>query len=257
MNKTNIEDRDRDLIKKFRNIIEEKKQHNEPEPQKRPWPAFTLAGFIMVAIIVVMAYHMIPERVQTAPSSTPEKMKTAAPKTPVSVAQPTLTKVGKPSIPDEKPPQDPLPESEPVIPEKEAAPLLDVVQPPEKPAPMEILPEMVNSTDVTVRELVVCHSVKNRQYVSPEDRFSMKNGAKPVVWTWMTALTGKPPQELSHIYYLSGKRFCRVILPVRYPRTRTWSKVTMKRPAQAGSWRVDVVNNSGQVIARTHFTVEM
>lgn len=257
MNKTSIEDRDQDLIKQFRNIIEEKKQPNEPEPQKRPWPAFALAGLILAAIIVVMAYHMIPERMQTPPSPAPEKVKTAAPKAPVSESQPQLTKVEKPSISDEKPPQAPLPESVPVMPEKEQAPPLNVVQAPKKPAPIEKLPEIVNSADVTVSELVVCHSIKNRQYVSPEDTFSMKNGAKPVVWTWMNALTDKPPQELSHIYYLNGKRFCRVILPVRYPRTRTWSKVTMRRAAQAGSWRVDIVNNSGQVIARTHFTVEI
>nr|WP_320190558.1 DUF2914 domain-containing protein [uncultured Desulfobacter sp.] len=257
MNKTSIEDRDQDLMKKFRNIVEEKKQLNEQEPQKRPWPAFTLAGFIMAAIIVAIAYHMIPERVHTAPSPTPAKVKTAALKTPVSMPDPTLTQGEKPSIPDEKPPQEPLTESAPVIPAKEEEPSLEVVQTPEKAAPIETLPEIVNSTDATIKELVICRSIKNRQYVSPENRFSMKNGAKPAVWTWMNALTDKPPQELSHIYYLNGKRFCRVILPVPFPRTRTWSKVTMKRPAQAGSWRVDVVNKNGQVIARANFTVEI
>lgn len=259
MNKTNIEDRDQDLMKKFRKIVEEKKQLNEqaPQPQKRPWPAFTLAGLIMVAIIVVMAYQMIPGRVQTPPSPTPAKVEPAAPETPVSVTQPTLAEVEKPSIPDETPPQVPLPETVPVMPAKEEPPLSKVVQTPEKAAPKEILPEIVNGTDVTIDQLIICHSIKNRQYVSPENRFSMKNGAKPVVWTWMNTLTDTPPQELSHIYYLNGKRFCRVILPIRFPRTRTWSKVTMKRPAQAGSWRVDVVNNSGQVVARANFTVEI
>ncbi|MGD9687618.1 MAG: DUF2914 domain-containing protein [Desulfobacter sp.] len=29
----------------------------------------------------------------------------------------------------------------------------------------------------------------------------------------------------------------------------------LNKPAHARSWRVDVVNNSGQVIARTDFTV--
>ena len=88
------------------------------------------------------------------------------------------------------------------------------------------------------------------------NRFSLENGAKPVVWTWMNVLTDKPPQTLSHIYYLNGKRYCRVILPAPLPRTRTWSNVKLNKPEHAGSWRVDVVNSRGQVIARADFSVE-
>nr|WP_320016181.1 DUF2914 domain-containing protein [uncultured Desulfobacter sp.] len=259
-NKTSIEERDRRLIKKFRNIIEEKKQLEQQAPQKRSWSIFKPAAFIMGASIMVvgiifMVYQMIPERALTDPSSTPEKVETASSKNPASMAQHTLNDVEKPNLPNEKPAQVLLSETAPVLSTEEEPPHSEVVKTPEA-APIETLPEIVSTTDVTIHELVICRSVKNRKYISPGNRFSMENGAKPVVWTWMNVLTDKPPQSLSHIYYLNGKRYCRVILPAPYPRTRTWSNVKLNKPEHAGSWRVDVVNSRGQVIARADFTVE-
>ncbi|WP_020587428.1 DUF2914 domain-containing protein [Desulfobacter curvatus] len=260
-NRTSIEDRDRHLMKKFRNIIEEKEQRKEQfkqqAPQRPSWPVFMMAGFIVAAGIMFMIYRMIPERALTETPSTPEKVETVSPRNPASMVQDTLTDVEQPDIPNEKPSQALPPETAPVPPAKETPPHSEIVQTLEKAAPKKTLPKIVSSTDVTIQELVICRSIKNRQYMSPENRFSMANDARPVVWTWMNVLTDKPPQVLSHIYYLNGKRFCRVILPAPYPRTRTWSKVTLNKPAHAGSWRVDVVNSSGQVIARTDFTVEI
>ena len=263
-NSTSIEERDRHLMKKFRNIVEEKEQiraqHNAQAPQRRPWPIFALAGVVLAAGLMFMVYNRTPDPVITDSSSTQEKTKATAPKKSAPMAQRTPTDVEPQAIPKETPAQAVVSAETPpapVLPMGQKLQPSDVVQPtPEKAAPMETLPEIASMPDVTVSELVICRSIKNRQYVSAENHFSIKNGAKPVVWTWMNVLSEKPPQELSHIYYLNGKRFCRVILPVPYARTRTWSKVTLKKPTYAGSWRVDVVNNSGQVIARTDFTVE-
>jgi len=257
MNRTSIEERDKRLMEKFRDIIEKKEPLKQQAPPKRPWPVFTLAGFIMLAGITFMICHMIPERVLTDPSSTPEKFETNTPENSASLDPYILTDVERPDPPNEKSAQALPSEPIPVMPSEEVPPHSDVVQTPKKAAPMEALPEIVSSTDVTIHELIVCRGIKHRQYVSPVNHFSMGNGAKPVVWTWMNVLTDKPPQDLSHIYYLNGKRYCRVILPALYPRTRTWSKVRLNRLAHAGSWRVDVVNSSGQVIARTDFTVEI
>lgn len=264
INRTSIEDRDRHLIEKFRNIVEEKEQikaqRNAQAPPRRPWPVFTLAGFIMVATIIFMVYQMSPDPVLSDSSSTQKKAETTPPKNTAPImAQHTPTKVEKPVLSNEKPVQAPASETAlaPALPAEKEPQLSEGAEPQKKAVPVETLPKIVSMTDVTIHELVTCRGIKHRQYVSAENHFSMKNGAKPVVWTWMNVLTDKPPQELSHIYYLNGKKFCRVILPAPYPRTRTWSKVTLKKPTYAGSWRVDVVNSSGQVIARTNFTVEI
>ena len=115
MNRTSIEDRDRRLMKKFRNIVEEKKQLQQQAPQRRSWFVLRSAGFIMVACIIFMVYHMIPEHVQTDPSSTPEKVETAPPKNPAPMDQHTLTDVEKPNLPNEKPAQVQMSESIPVL----------------------------------------------------------------------------------------------------------------------------------------------
>jgi len=262
--RTSIEDRDRHLMEKFRNIVEEKEQvraqHNAQAPQRRPWPVFAFAGLILAAGIMFMVYNMTADPVIMDSPSTQETAEAAVTKTSAPMAQPTPADVGQ-QIPPKETPDEALVSEAPPAPVLSVEPTpqpSEVVQhPPEKAAPMETLPKIVSMPDVTVPELVICRGIKNRQYVFAENHFSIKDGAKPVVWTWMNVLTDKPPQELSHIYYLNGKRFCRVILPAPYPRTRTWSKITLKKPSYAGSWRVDVVNNSGQVIARTGFTVEI
>nr|WP_319495224.1 DUF2914 domain-containing protein [uncultured Desulfobacter sp.] len=263
INRTSVEDRDRCLMEKFRNIVEEKEQiraqRNAQAPQRRPWPVFALAGFILAAGIMFMVYKMIPDPVITDSSSTQETAEADAPKESAPMVPLTPTDVDPQVIPKETPAQAVVFETPPapVLPVEQTPQPPEVVQqPPEKAAPMETVPNIVSMPDMTVPELIICRGIKNRQYVSAENHFSIKNGAKPVVWTWMNVETEKPPQELSHIYYLNGKRFCRVILPVPYARTRTWSKITLKKPTYAGSWRVDVVNSSGQVIARTDFTVE-
>nr|WP_319396677.1 DUF2914 domain-containing protein [uncultured Desulfobacter sp.] len=263
INRTSIEDRDRCLMEKFRNIVEEKEQvraqHNAQAPQRRPWPVFALAGLILTAGILFMVYSMTADPVITESPSTQKTAEAAVPEKSAPMAQLTPADVEQQISPKETPAEELVSEAStaPVLSVKpETQPSEVVQQHPEKAAPNETLPKIVSMPDVTVPELIICRGIKNRQYVSAENNFSMKDGAKPVVWTWMNVLTEKPPQELSHIYYLNGKKFCRVILPVPYPRTRTWSKVALKKPSYAGSWRVDVVNNSGQVIARTDFTVE-
>lgn len=260
INRTNIDDRDRHLMKKFRNIIEEKEQRKEQykqqTSQRRPWLVLITAGVITAASILLISYHMLTEPAQTDTTTPPEKIETAVPQAPASMTEHTSTDVKRPDLADEKPSPELPSETVPVVPPEEMPPPSEVVRISEEPTPVETLPQIVTDTDVTIQELVVCRHIKHRKYVSPENRFSMKNGAELVVWTWMKALTDKPRQDLSHIYYLNDKRFCRIILPVPFRRTRTWSKLVLNKPSHAGSWRVDVVDNNGQVLARADFTVE-
>lgn len=258
MNRNSIEERDQHLIKKFRNIIEAKKplKPQKPGPQRRPWPLFTLAGIILVVSIMFIVFHMRPERVPADSPSTPEKVETAPPEKPAPLAQQTFPDGEKLNPPSETQVPAPPPEPDPVVPAQDAPPPTEVVQAPET-APTQILPEVVSNTDVTIDELVICRHIKNRMYTSRANRFSMANGATPVAWIWMNVLTDKPPQTLTHIYYLNGERYSQVILHASHSRTRTWSRMMLNKPKLAGSWRVDVVDSSGQVLARADFTVEI
>ncbi len=116
-----------------------------------------------------------------------------------------------------------------------------------KPAP--VTPQ----GDIRIAKIVVCENVKNRQPVAWKNTFSIKQGAKPYVWMYVTS--EKPPFELRHVYYLNGSRYCVVPLAVQYPRMRTWSTVTLDYLTQVGTWRVDVETTKGEVLSQTTFTV--
>lgn len=104
-----------------------------------------------------------------------------------------------------------------------------------------------------IAEIVTCRGVDDRQPVSRQKVFSMGKGETPHVW--MDVRSTETPQTLRHIYYHNGRRYCTVRLDVNYPRMRTWSNVSLKHPHETGQWRVDVVTAKGKVLSQAEFTV--
>lgn len=121
---------------------------------------------------------------------------------------------------------------------------------PPKPEPV---PVSVSGPSINIAKLVPCAGVQDRQFVSPQTVFSLKKVSKPVVW--MTVLTDKPPFTLTHVYYHNDKKYCEVPLEIKYPRMRTWSRLTLTQDYQTGRYRVEVVTNEGKVLAETEYTV--
>ena len=111
----------------------------------------------------------------------------------------------------------------------------------------------VSSPGVEISHLVVCGGVKDKQFISPKSVFSVS--ADPYAVVWMRVLSADPPFTLTHVYWLNGKRYVDVPLEIRYPHMRTWSRVTLDRQRQIGQWRVDVVNETGQMLDQIEFTV--
>lgn len=107
--------------------------------------------------------------------------------------------------------------------------------------------------DIRIAEIVTCRGVDNRQPASRQKVFSMGKGEIPHVW--MDVRSKKTPRMLRHVYYLNDREYCRVSLGINYARTRTWSNLSLKHPYQAGHWRVEVVTGKGDVLSRTEFTV--
>jgi hypothetical protein len=106
---------------------------------------------------------------------------------------------------------------------------------------------------IEIAKLVSCAGVQDRQYVSPQNVFSLQKVSKPVVW--MTVLTDKPPFTLTHVYYHNDKKYAEVPLEVTYPRMRTWSRLTLSHAYQTGQYRVEVVTDAGDVLAEIAYTV--
>jgi len=108
---------------------------------------------------------------------------------------------------------------------------------------------------IRIARVVTCTGVSNRQFVSPKRVFSMARDKKPVVWMEVYSEKQKLPYTLKHVYFVNGRRYCTVPLKIRYPRMRTWSRITLRHAYQVGQWRVDVVDDRETVLASLKFRV--
>jgi hypothetical protein len=69
---------------------------------------------------------------------------------------------------------------------------------------------------------------------------------------WMRIACADIPKEVKHIWYLENEKQLEVPLTVKFPSMRTWSTKNI-RP---GTWRVEVVDESGAILGQTTFTVK-
>jgi len=106
---------------------------------------------------------------------------------------------------------------------------------------------------IRIAEIMTCLGVEERNAVSPQNVFSLQKDSKPHIW--MDVRSKKLPGKLKHVYYCNGRRYCSVPLSIHYPRTRTWSNVTLRYAWETGDWRVDVLSKSGVMLAQVEFTV--
>lgn len=142
----------------------------------------------------------------------------------------------------------------PTAPQPSPAALAPTAEAPEPPAQAnaeKIFPKA--SSGVKLVELVVCRSVSKHQSTGPQTFFRYGQSEKPHVW--MTVYARHPPLKLTHVYFQDGREHCRVPLAIRHPRTRTWSRLTIDSAKFAGSWRVAVVTERGEVLGEAFFEV--
>ncbi len=59
---------------------------------------------------------------------------------------------------------------------------------------------------------------------------------------------------VTHVWYYNGKEVARVVLPVRSSDWRTWSSKKIS-PQWTGSWKVDVLDADGNLLATIPFTL--
>ena len=123
--------------------------------------------------------------------------------------------------------------------------------------PETIKPKQTEKTDTLLEndlkiiKCKACTEVLSRKCINEQYKFSIKDTPAPVIW--MIAKTDNLPQTVKHVYYHNGNIYCEVPLAIKYPRMRTWSYVTMKNPSHLGSWKVQIVNDQGQILKEINF----
>lgn len=106
---------------------------------------------------------------------------------------------------------------------------------------------------IRVAKTLTCVGIDARQCVGVQSVFSLAEHPQPHVW--MTVFSDTLPYVLKHVYYHDGEKYCEVALNIAYPRTRTWSNVTLQDPQHVGDWRVEVVTPDGIVLEQIAFQV--
>lgn len=229
MDRETIEANDQRLTKQFRDIIAQKEKTGHH--QKTARSALVPVGVIIVALIAGITVWALKD----APVIQDDK--------PAAVQ----TQHPEPVVPPHQVAEsvEPVPASEPVL-STEAEEALS-------PAETQTLEPPVTPTALSITEIVPCSQVSDRAHDAPKHSFSLKENIKPIVW--MEVNTDVTPQTLTHAYYVNGGKYCEVPLAIRYPRTRTWSHITLSSENQIGQWRVYVITENGEVLKEVSFQV--
>ena len=249
MNKILIDKKDAELllkVSKARGALAERKRHHF-FLQKIPWLFFLL--IIGQLIWFGYSYH----------SKSPSQ---PAPKGITSVNEPVSSgKADEPvvvkSAPEPTPSTRSMKKNDPISCETDPsstsrtlqASVSSVSRQTGEPVPEAFPPD----NDLKIVRITSCQSVNNRRFIDKTPVFSISRDRTPHVW--MEVKPEKIPQTLNHIYYHNGKKYCEVPLSIAYPRTRTWSYITLHNSSFIGDWTVEVVSEDGRILELLEFSV--
>lgn len=182
----------------------------------------------LLAITACLLLACGPE--ETAPERAPLTIE-AAPEapTPPPLSDEELAMPVEPPVPKDARPPEPRPEPTP------------------KPAPTNVVP--AGAKDIVFESVVLAKGVQNRQPVGIADSFA--DGQE--ITCFMRVRNPGPKRTLRHQWYHGDTRKSSVAISVGGPTWRTWTQ----RPVYGtGSWRVDIVDEAGEVLHTVPFEVK-
>ena len=100
-----------------------------------------------------------------------------------------------------------------------------------------------------VEKIALGTGVESRELVGEASEF---DGSVGRVYCWTKINSQNIPTTIKHVWYTDEKEAAEVTLNITYPSTRTWSSKTIG----PGVWRVEVISETGEVLASTGFTVK-
>jgi len=102
---------------------------------------------------------------------------------------------------------------------------------------------------IQVEKIALGTGVESRELVGEATEFDVSVGR---VYCWTKIISQNVPTTIKHVWYPDEEQAAEVTLNVQYPSTRTWSSKAIRD----GKWRVEVVSETGEVLASTDFTVK-
>lgn len=253
MKREEIENRDKELIKKFRTIIHNKK---EIEGKKTP-KSFPFGLIFLLTILIISSLLFLKEQPLSLFSKEP-KTSSRGELVPVPAKQPVsrvhTEKIKAASDTQIMPPPTQKVVDRETVPKSSESVLSNPVfeqNTPEKFSKQKVQGDMPSG--IRIEEMISCSNINNKQYSKPKIKFSLTQDATPKIW--MKVISENPPFTLTHVYYCNGRKYCEVPLAIQYHRMRTWSTVTLRSPKHIGKWRVEVIDDNGAKLDEIEFTV--
>jgi DUF2914 family protein len=100
-----------------------------------------------------------------------------------------------------------------------------------------------------VEKIALGTGVEARELVGEATEFDASVGR---IFCWTKIISQNVPTTIKHVWYADAEEAAEVTLNVQYPSTRTWSSKVIK----PGKWRVEVLSETGAVLASAEFTVK-
>src|SRR2546422_11354009 len=100
-----------------------------------------------------------------------------------------------------------------------------------------------------VEKIALGTGVEARELVGEATEFDASVGR---IYCWTKINSQNVPATITHVWYADEEQVAEVPLNINYPSMRTWSS----KAISAGKWRVEVVSETGEVLASTDFTVK-
>jgi hypothetical protein len=105
---------------------------------------------------------------------------------------------------------------------------------------------------LTVEEMVFCTAVQDRAPSLPDTAFA---STVENVWCFVKVVGAADTTAITQVWYYNNREMSRVELAVKSASWRTWS--SKKIPAESkGTWRVDVLSPSGEVLKSGSFSIK-
>ncbi|MBA3008718.1 MAG: DUF2914 domain-containing protein [Proteobacteria bacterium] len=250
MKREELENKDQELIKKFRTII-----HNK---EKKPAPkTFPFGLIFLFTALIIFSLLLLKQQSSSLFSKAPETISRAR-IVPVSAEQHASTPaiVEKKALPDAPKVLAPLQKTvarETILKSSDSVLSTPVL---EQDSPVESSNQGVQGdmpSGIRIEEIISCSSVVDMQCSSPKIQFSLGQEATPTIW--MKVVSQNPSFTLTHVYYLNEQKYCEIPLAIRYHQMRTWSSITLRSPDHIGKWRVEVIADKGAKLDQVEFIV--
>ena len=104
------------------------------------------------------------------------------------------------------------------------------------------------AAEIKVEKIVTASAVENREPVNETAIFDKTAGR---VYTWTRITTTEAPVKIKHVYYVDDKKMTEVELNINAKVYRVWSY----KAVWPGNWKVEVIDETGKVLAAAAFTV--